>query len=453
MNGADMQEAARAEQLAVVLDLLRAARQAQGRPELDFLLVNDTRSLLSYRQAALWTADKGVTTLSGLLLPDRNAPYAQWLTALCRALAARGCETIELTAADLPPALSADWAEWWPSHALWIPVPGTGDSPAAALLLAGDDAWREPERVLAREWVEGWWQVAERLAPRSRRRWRGSANGGQQPSSLLRRYGHWLLLAAVAASLCLPVPLSVIAPAELVPAHPTIVRAPLDGVVDVFHVRPNEAVRKQQPLFGFDEALIDSKLRVAQQALATAETEYRQTLQQALGDSRYRTQLSTFMGRIEERKAEVAYLSDQQQRAKVLAPIDGVALFDDPNDWIGKPVTVGERILRIAASGDVEVEAWLSVGDAMALAPGAPVTIYLNTDPLRPLSARLRLMAHDAVQRPDGTHAYRVRATLDTPTAQRVGLKGTARLTGERVPLVYLVMRRPLAWLRTTLGV
>jgi hypothetical protein len=34
-----------------------------------------------------------------------------------------------------------------------------------------------------------------------------------------------------------------------------------------------------------------------------------------------------------------------------------------------------------------------------------------------------------------------------------VGLKGTAKLEGERVPAIYWAMRRPLATLRAWLGV
>ena len=68
------------------------------------------------------------------------------------------------------------------------------------------------------------------------------------------------------------------------------------------------------------------------------------------------------------------------------------------------------------------------------------------------LVAKLRYVAHDAVQRPDGTFAYRARAALAASTEHRVGLKGTARLTGRWVPLAYWVLRRPLAALRQTIG-
>lgn len=55
--------------------------------------------------------------------------------------------------------------------------------------------------------------------------------------------------------------------------------------------------------------------------------------------------------------------------------------------------------------------------------------------------------------RPDGQYAYRVRATLSVPTDHRVGLKGSAKLSAGWTPLGYWVLRRPLAALRTTLGI
>lgn len=78
--------------------------------------------------------------------------------------------------------------------------------------------------------------------------------------------------------------------------------------------------------------------------------------------------------------------------------------------------------------------------------------MYLSASPLAPVTAHLRYMAHDAVQRPDGSFAYRVRATLDAGTAHRVGLKGTAKLHGSWVPFVYWMMRRPWATARAYLG-
>lgn len=442
--------------LATLLDLSRRARLASSARELGFLLVNDSHALAPYRQAALWLADEGVYTLSGLAQIEANAPYALWLEQVCRHLAAQDADpTRALTMADLPPALAQDWLEWWPAHALWLLLPG-GEA-GAGVLLVRDLPWSPETQALLREWVDSWWHAFHVLHRPRVRSWR-RVRARVQAYFSSKPERHWWQQSAVRwaglafAILALPVHLTVLAPGELVPAHPVVIRAPLDGVVDVFHVQPNQAVKKDQPLFGFDEAVIQSRLDLAAQALATAETEYRQTSQQALTDLKSKSQLALLTGKIDEKRTEVDFLGEQLSRARVLAPQDGVALFDDPTEWIGRPVTVGERIMRIAAPGDAEVEAWLPLADAIALAPGAPVHLYLNASPLFAVSARLRYMAHDAVQRPDGSFAYRVRAALEAPTEHRVGLKGTAKLQGPWVPLIYWVLRRPLASLRSAVG-
>ena len=447
--------------LADLLDLSRQARQARSVAELGFLLVNGSLAIAPYRQAALWYPHSGVKCLSGLVQPEANTPYAHWLAAVARHLAA-GRDDIghpplphAFTASNLPPKLADEWGDWWPAHGLWVAMPQPTNT-QAGLLLARDAPWSAHELALLQDWTETWWHAL--LALRSTRRrsllrpWRRDTEGalpGERP--WWRRPGLFATAALVAASF-IPVQLSVLAPGELVPHNPAVVRSPLDGVVDVFHVQPNERVKKGQPLFGVDEALLQSRLAVANQTLATASTEYRQAMQQALVDPRVRTQLVVLTGRIQEKRAEMVFLREQLTRARVLAPMDGVALFDDPTEWIGKPVTVGERILRIAATGDVEVEAWLPIADAIALAPGAAVNLYLNANPLEPVTARLRYLAHDAVQRPDGAYAYRMRASLDAATLHRVGLKGTVRVQGEQVPAIYWVLRRPIATLRSSLG-
>ncbi len=442
--------------LVTLLDLSRRARLAKSARELGFLLVNDSHALGPYRQAALWLGDEGVYTLSGLVQVEANAPYALWLKQLCLHLQRQPIEPAQaLSAGALPPNLAQGWAEWWPVHALWLPLPQARQG--GGLLLARDQAWSPEELALLREWVDTWWHAFAPLYQSGMgfwQRWRGRLFGMRR-GAVRRWWQRPLLLwaALLAGVLAVPVHMTVLAPGELVPTRPMVVRAPIDGVVDIFHVQPNQTVKKDEALFGFDEALIQSRIQVAAQTLATAGTDYRQTSQQALVDPKVRPQLSALVGKIEEKRTELEYLRDQLTRARVLAPQAGVALFDDPNEWIGRPVAVGERILRIAAPGDVEVEAWVPLADAIALADASEVRLYLNASPMAPVTARLRYMAHDAVQRPDGSYAYRVRAVLVAPTEHRVGLKGTAKLQGEQVSLLYWMMRRPLATVRGALGI
>lgn len=448
-----------ARELGTLLDLGRRARQAPDTDVLGFLAVNDSHALTAYRQAALWLTGEGVKTLSGVVQLEANAPYAQWLDRVCQALSLDSRQPRLVGASELPADLADEWATWLPSYGLWLPLASdqTSASPLGGLLLARDTPWQEMEAALLAEWMAVWchaWHARHRPSAWSWQRClqvvRAQVHVKPDQAWWKQRRVHWV--AGVLALLALPIRLTVLAPGELVAANPAVIRAPQEGVVGSFLVKPNDVVKRGQPLFNFDDASLKSRLLVAQQALTSAEAQYRQSAQLAVSETKYKGQLALLMGKVEERRAEADYLQGQLERAHVVSPQDGVALFDDPSEWIGKPVATGERIMRVAAPDDVEIEAWLSIGDAIPLPVGAPVSLYLNASPLHSVAARLRYATHDAVQRPDGSYAYRVRASLDGKTEHRVGLKGTAKLSGNWVPLAYWILRRPVAAIRQMIG-
>ncbi|ASU38892.1 secretion protein HylD [Herbaspirillum sp. meg3] len=451
--------------LLTLIDLGHRARVAANGDELAFLLVNETHRLQRYRQSALWFAEGGVRCLSGVVQVEANAPYVQWLKQLCQTLPGSDSDqrpqasVVEVD--SLPAELRAQWDEWLPRQALWISLPASAEHPgsvAGGLLLAGDaehDAGLANPTLypLLEEWLHTWrhaWLAQFRPRPWSLSLWRTKTAAwwrGTSGRPWWRRRPPQIALLVTALLLC-PVRLTVLAPGELVPAQPAVIRAPLDGVIAQFHVQPNAVVKAGQALFSFDEAPLASRLEVARYALSAAQTEYRQQAQMAVSDSKSKGQLAMSLGKIGEKQADADYLESQFQRSHVLAPQDGVVLFDDPSEWIGRPVQTGERIMKIAAPQDVEIEAWIAVGDAIPLPDAAPVSLYLAATPFDALSGQVRYLGHDALPRPDGNYAYRLRARLDNVSAQRVGLKGTVKVQGAWVPLVYWILRRPLALIR-----
>jgi hypothetical protein len=81
------------------------------------------------------------------------------------------------------------------------------------------------------------------------------------------------------------------------------------------------------------------------------------------------------------------------------------------------------------------------------------VDLYLGASPLSSIEAKVRYFAHESQARPDGAFAYRLRASLPAGSGgARVGLKVTAKIQGDRVPLAYWMLRRPLAAVRQAIG-
>ncbi len=435
--------------MGLLLHLVKRAREADNAGELGFVVVNETRQLLPYRQSAVWLANKGLAAVSGLPAPESNTPYGQWLEALCKhfseALAAG--EIITPSPGDLPPELARDWADWLPEGVLLLPWRNNRHELQGVWLLARDEAWQEPDAALLQElsgayghaWQaflprEGWREVA--------RRWLGDQ-------------GRQKRIALAVLGICLfPVRLTVLAPAEVVPRDAFLVRAPLEGVVDRFHVQPNQPVKENQPLFDLDTTSLRTRLGMARKAFEAASEEYRQSAQLAVMDEdKSRLEMSQRKGRMDEKAEELAYSEQLMDRVQVKAPRPGVAVFADASDWIGKSVAIGERVMQIADPGKVEVSIRLPVADAIELPGDARVTLYLTTAPQVSYSASLSYAAYQAEAGPDGLVAYKLRAAFDKDEVPpRLGLTGTAKLHGHWVALSYYVLRRPLAGARQWLG-
>jgi biotin carboxyl carrier protein len=380
---------------------------------------------------------------------DLLGPYAQWIQRLIRTCDGRPEGTFSQENVGEP--VASDWAEWWPPYGVWIT-----DARGRAFLAVRDVPWSQGEVT----WLSSWWKLwllteqaasavsAPRvfnptLAWRNMRRWRPWQ--GKSRNS-------WIVMAAVASILVLPVRLTVRAPGELVPREPTVLRATVEGMAQKLYVEPNQKVNAGDLLAVLDSAAPSSRLQVAQQALATAEAELRQTFQQALNDARAKAQLAVAQGKVEEKRTEVSYLREQMRRTELRAPHEGVVLIDDPGAWAGRVVSAGEPLLRIARPGDQEIEAWVAPADAIDFPASSPMRLFLASRPASPVQGTLRTFGFEPSPRPDGGVAYRVRGKLDEPSSERLGARGTVHIDGQRVPLVYWVLRRPLAALRETTG-
>lgn len=444
--------------LATLTQLGQRARACSDVPALGFLMVNDSHGLAAYRQAALWLRESGehsgrITALSGLATPDPHAPFNHWLAQLIARHADSSAGTISgpltkpVTGED-----AEQWAEYLPAHAWWLPLPlGAAH---AGLLLLREEPWQSHETTalaLAADTYAHAWRALRNTshALHADRKW-----WKFWPQSQSRKLAALAIVTLVI--LLWPMRQSVMAPAEVVARAPEAVRAPLQGVVDRIEVTPNQAVRKGQLLVALDAREVQGRLESARQTLAVAEAELRRGQQQALFDARSKSDLAVLQGKRDQAATDVDYYAQALARTQLHAERDGVALFDDPSDWIGKPVALGERIIMVANPYDAELEMQLQVADAIEFPEKAQVRLFLNAAPASPISATLLRVSYRATPAGDGTLAYRIRARLDessgTNEVLRVGLKGTAKLYGERTVVALYLLRRPLATLRIWLG-
>jgi multidrug efflux pump subunit AcrA (membrane-fusion protein) len=436
---------------AVLVEIEERVRAAQTLASLRFTIANETYALARYRQGFVWSLDgtrARLETVSGLATPVADAPFAQWLGRLGDELAARPALDGEYVGAtDVPEALAADWSEWLPEWLLCFPITTTDGSRVAIAAFAFDEP--VPDEFapwLARlpgAWGHAWGALLGRRPRRTARR--------------LARQLRWAVPLALVLIAAVPVRTSVLAPAEVSPLQAFAVSAPLDGVIRQVHVAPNQSVAAGARLFTLDDTTLRNRRAVAVRQLATARADALAAAQKAFDSATSRAELAALEGRVAERRAELEAVEQQLARIEIVAPRAGVVVFGDALDWQGRPVTTGERVALLADPNDAGVLVWLPVADAIALEPGAELRLFLRIAPTAPLRARLEQTSYQAMLSPDGVAAYRLRARFDALAPEdaarvRIGLAGTAKLYGERAPLGYALLRRPLAALREWTG-
>ncbi len=428
--------------LTLLLQLERRARQAMAK-ELPYVLVNETSELIPYRQAVLWRRDSGqVEAASGVAKPEPNSPYVLWLKPVLEFLSKteNSGQIKPFSAAELPPVLASEWVDWVPEHGLWLPF-RTYFGSRYVLALFREAAWSEAEIHLLTYLVESYghaYSLAEAAKP-----------AVPFKERLKSRKNQLTLAAIVLLALFFPIRQSVLAEAEVVAYKPNLVRSPLEGIVDTFYVQPNETVTVGQKLFSLDKAELKSRLEVAKEKRDSAQTEYLQTTQEAMLDPKVKFKLAGLKSKWEQEASEVEYVGTLLKRCDVNATMAGVTVFDDPNEWLGKPVKQGEKILAVANPNSVELEVRLPMEDLIELSPGAEVLFFSNIAPHKPLEASLNYFSYRASPTPSDIMAYRLKAGFTEPAElPRLGFHGTAKLYGDRKPFLLWLLRKPIRTVR-----
>mgnify|MGYP005946149563 CR=1 FL=1 len=270
-------------------------------------------------------------------------------------------------------------------------------------------------------------------------------------ATVRRRAGLVLLLLLLV--MLIPIREYTLVPAEVISLNSEVIAAPSDGVIHQMKVPPNTPVVAGQVLAELDDTTLKNRLAIAQAELATATVNMHQASQQAIEDPNARAELALTEGKWREQKVQVASLQRELEKLSIRARSSGVFVYTDPDDWAGRPVQTGERIGLLADPTKLGVRAWAPAAESTNLNPHAAMTVFLKVAPLHPLTARLDYAGYETVEAPNGVASYLLRGTVTDPSsAARIGLQGTARVSGDWSLLGYLIFRRPLATLRAWCG-
>ena len=437
--------------LAALTHLEAQVRAAKTIQELQFLSVNETRRLVPYEQAYLLSFEGDGTTAcrvlcaSSVAVVERDAPVILWLEQVAQALREEGpCDTpVAITEETCPESCRKGWREHVHGYVFWCPLKHPDETLLGFWWFERDFPWQENDVA-----------VVHRLAGSYAYAWKALSKPKRSWSATIKTPSVWLIAAAITAALCLPVRVSTMAPVKVLAKDPVVVSAPMDGVIAGVFVPPNTAVEEGRLLFSYEDVNIRNQYRVAGKQLAVAQAEHSQAVQAGFFDPQRKAEAPLKEAEVSLKETELAYAKDMLEQVEVHAPRAGLVLYTDKSDWVGKPVSVGERVMEIADPQHIELRIDLPVQDALLLKEGAEVIAFFDALSLESFAASVSRASYHAEVLPGDVLAYRVTAELAVPDPRiRIGWQGSAKVYGERGPLAFLLFRRPFTALRQFLGV
>jgi len=453
----------------VLLNLHRVLREQKDAQSLIFAVVNELQQLVSYRQCLYWeervSGQIHIGAASGLVEVDQNAPYLVWLKSMVKRQVKRsdkereesqqkaGGEKVSLqrmmalSVDSCEPEDRAEWQKWSSAHTLFICVLDDRTGRHYGFWLDRKEIFTQPEQVMLDDLLGGF-IYARHMLQGARRNVLGFTKSGVLSKALVVFLVIFLLF---------PIRLSVTAPAEIVARDPFFISAPYEGVVDQVYVHPNEEVSEGQVVAEMEQTQLESAADVSAQDLAAVKVSLEKTLREALYDPQKKLEINTLRGQLKIKQMEYDYAMTRLEQSKIVSPVSGVAVFSDKNDWRGKPVRTGEKIMQIADVKESELLVRVPVDAMIDLRTDIAAKFFLNVSPLSSENAMIKAIGYQVTPDSSGMLTYKVRLSLD-PDADpddrpQIGWTGTAKLYGERTIMAYYILRRPLIGLRRLLNI
>jgi hypothetical protein len=437
--------------LSTLLQLESDARSSVDLLSLHYFIVNETRRLIHYRYAVLFkaTGSKNVhfeaIRISGGTLVDRTTPKIYWMEQVIQYLSKRNDneQLVKIVPEQLSEELQQDWKNLSLPYPIWISLKLPDGSIIGSLWLERESVWSDEELFLLRH-----------LADVYAHAW-GYFNNLQRlfKSWLLSRKILWRMLFLILALLVIPVQNSTLGPVEVVAKDPLVISAPIDGVIASIAVEPNEMITRGQLLLSYEDTNYRNEYAITEQSLVVAQAELKKVTQGAFGDPRNNAEVALLKAKVDLAVIKKNFAKEMLDHMHIIAEKDGLLLFNDKAELIGRPISTGERLMEVAEIDKVMLLIYLPVENNIDFRSGAPVKVFLDVDPLHSIDATVTYVNYRAEVTPGEMLAYRVEAaTTEELSNLRIGWQGTAKIYGENVSLFFYLFKRPLSSIRQYLG-
>ena len=436
--------------IARLIGLEKKSREARTQDELNFVVVNETRQIFDFVNSYLLlktpTDKYHVKAVSDLATVDRTAPLVTFVENIINDQTSSNLKEIQNFEVDkISRSLKIKKPKNIPDNILLIPIFSPQRGLQGFLITTRNEKFNDNEVELARHL---------------------SLTYGHAYNTFLTDFSikdflkknftgkrSWIIILSIIFILIIPIKITSTAPVEVVPKNPRLITAPFDGVVKNIIVNNNDKINSGDLLIQIEDTDLKNSFNLAKQSLQVAEKELLRSRQFSFSNNEEKARLAELMAQVDLKKAEVESTSERLKNSKIYSDKDGIAIVEQKNNWQGRPVSVGEKIITIANPEKVEFLIWLPVKDSLIIKENTDVKVFLDINPIKPLKGKLKRASYQSSLSPEEVLSYQISASFEGEEIPRIGLRGTAKIYGSRVTLFYYLFRKPITFVRQLIGV
>tara|TARA_B100000073_G_scaffold35789_1_gene26935 strand:- start:222 stop:1559 length:1338 start_codon:yes stop_codon:yes gene_type:complete len=437
--------------IARLISLEKKTREAKSKDELNFIVVNETREIIDYTTSFLLlksATDKfHINAISDIASIDRTAPLVTFVESVINHKTKKDLKEIEsIDLEQFSKKIKKQKPKNIPQYLLCIPIFSPQRGLQGYLLLARNKNFNDNENELVQHLSRTYGHAYNTfLTNFSIKNFLKKNFTGKK---------RWITISVIILIFLFPVRMTSTAPVEVVAKNPFLITSPFDGVVKKIIANNNDQTKPGDLLVLLEDIDLSNEFNLAKQSLQVAEKELLRTRQSSFTDNEQKSRLAELVAQVDLKRVELKSAERKLKNSKIYSEKKGVVIVDRKSDWQGKPVAVGEKILTIADPNNIEFLIWLPVKDSIVINQDANTNIFLDINPMSSYKGNIIRSTYEPELSPEEVLSYKLissfKGNRDTP---RIGLRGTAKVYGNRTILFYYLFRKPITFIRQLIGI
>lgn len=225
-----------------------------------------------------------------------------------------------------------------------------------------------------------------------------------------------------------------------------VAAAPFEGFIGASYVRAGDTVKQGQALAQLD----DRELKIEQARWASERDQHQNKLRDAMANHDL-TAVEVVGAQLKQAQAQLALVTEKIERARLVAPYDGLVVSGDLSQQIGSPVESGKKLFEIAPLSSYRVILQVDEREIRHIRAGQKGRLVITGIAGEPMPLTVVKVTPVATAQ-EGKNFFRVEAKLgQTSSRLRPGMEGIGKIEVGSHSLWWVLTHSLTDWLRLAL--